>query len=263
MDAAVRAALERGRRAWPELVVDEAMFATVIASSVGGVADAVDELAIEDLYLAQACATAAPAALAAFSASCDAALAGGLRQLGLADDVVEEVLHETRTKLFVAIAGHPKIATYSGHAALKTWTRTVATRVAIDRIRAREDMTSDDHILDKLPDAADTPDLAHLRATYQAELKGAFEEALATLDVRERNVLRLHFIDRLTIDEIGALYAVHKTTAFRWLEAARTALAKRTRSGFQQRVKVLPAELDSIVRLVQSHVDLSLSRVLA
>src|SRR5258707_4830198 len=92
MDAAVRAALERGRRAWPELVVDDAVFAAVIARSVGEVADpvaAIGELAIEDLYLAQACATAAPAALAAFSASCDAALAGALRQLGLADDVVD------------------------------------------------------------------------------------------------------------------------------------------------------------------------------
>jgi RNA polymerase sigma-70 factor (ECF subfamily) len=70
-------------------------------------------------------------------------------------------------------------------------------------------------------------------------------------------------VDGLTVEEIGALYGVHKTTAFRWVEAARTSLSRRTRSAFQQRVKVRPADLESILQLLQSQIDLSLSRVLA
>jgi RNA polymerase sigma-70 factor, ECF subfamily len=130
-------------------------------------------------------------------------------------------------------------------------------------MRTRDESSSDSRVLDQLPDAADGPELAHLRALYAGELKQAFEEAIASLEVRERNVLRHHFIDRLNVEEIGALYGVHKSTAYRWLETARTVLAKRTRAGFNRRVQVRPSELDSIVRLVQSHVDLSLSRLLA
>jgi RNA polymerase sigma-70 factor (ECF subfamily) len=75
--------------------------------------------------------------------------------------------------------------------------------------------------------------------------------------------LRHHYIDTLTIDEIGALYGVHKTTAFRWLEAARTTLAKRTQNAFRARVQLTASEMQSVVRLLESNIELSLRRVLA
>jgi RNA polymerase sigma-70 factor (ECF subfamily) len=140
--------------------------------------------------------------------------------------------------------------------------RTIATRIAIDRLRGKRAEPVETEALERLPDSADSPELAHFRRTYHTEFKAAFEAALASLEVRERNVLRHHFVDGLTTDEIGALYDVHKTTAFRWLDGAREKLSKRTRAEFQQRVTALPQELDSILRLVQSQLDLSLSRVL-
>jgi RNA polymerase sigma-70 factor, ECF subfamily len=264
LDSALRAAVLRGRAAWPDLGVADTDFVEAIAEGVRGAADvvvAIGELELEDLYLARACATGESAALAAFAQACETTITATVRQMGLAADAVDEVVHEIRTKLFVG--DPPKITRYGGRASLRSWVRTVATRAAVDRMRTRDESSSDSRVLDHLPDAADGPELAHLRALYAGELKQAFEEAIASLEVRERNVLRHHFIDRLNVEEIGALYGVHKSTAYRWLEAARTLLAKRTRAGFNRRVQVPPSELDSIVRLVQSHVDLSLSRLLA
>ena len=182
--------------------------------------------------------------------------------MGLAARRRRRAEQEVRTKLFVATR-RPRIATYSGRAALA---QLGPHRRDPDRGRSRAQ-----------PDAGDVgargrssgarlqadPELAHFRAKYHEELKVAFEAALATLDVRQRNLLRHHFVDGLTVEAIGALYGVHKTTAFRWVEAARTALSKRTRAGFQQRVKALPSELESIVRVCRATIDLSLSRVLA
>ena len=258
-------AVARGRAAWPSLAVAPETFVTTLAIAVRGnddLPDAIAELAVEDLWLAQACATGEPAALDAFEAACTPTLSGALRKMGLAPDVIEEVLQQVRAKLFVAADGQPKIATYSGRAPLTSWVRTIATRVALDRLRRDDSAFSDDDALASMPDASDTPELAHFREQYRAEFKLAFEAALATLDVRERNVLRHHFVDGLTTEEIGTLYGVHKTTAFRWLESARVVLSKRTRANFCQRVKVVPSELESILRLVQSQIDLSLSRVL-
>lgn len=258
--ATLAAALARGRAAWPQLAVDADAFARAIERGIGDGA-ALDELAIEDLYLAQACATGAPLALEAFIAMCAPTLAGGLRQMGLAADVVEELGQEVHAKLFAGTP--PRIATYSGRAALRSWVRTVATRAAVDRMRKPDTAALEDEIAERLSDPGRGPDLELFRATYHDEFKQAFEEALATLDVRERNLLRHHFVDELTTEQIGTLYGVHKTTAFRWLEAARTALSKRTRAGFQQRLKLVPADLDSILAMLQSQIDLSLSRVLA
>ena len=254
--------MARGRAAWPALTVDDDRLAAAIVTAVNGTDDAeaaLAALAADDLYLAQACALGAPAALAAFTAMCDGPVKASLAQMGLAPDTVDEVMQLMRAKLF---ASPPRIATYSGRASLRSWVRTVATRIAVDRARSQAPAAEPD-VLERLPDLQADPELAHFRARYHEELKISFEAALATLDVRQHNVLRHHFVDGLTVEAIGALYGVHKTTAFRWLEAARTALTKRTRAGFQQRVKALPSELESILRVLQSHIDLSLSRVLA
>jgi RNA polymerase sigma-70 factor (ECF subfamily) len=262
---AVATAIGRARAAWPALVVDDRDLVHAIARGLADAGDpvgALAQLAVQDLYLAVACAASAPGALAAFAIACDPAIKGSLRAMGLAPDVVDELAHEVNTKLFVSSDGPPRIATYSGRARLASWVRTVATRTAVDRLRKRTDSSDDDDALDAIPDATDGPELQQFRRTYHAEFKAAFEAALASLEVRERNLLRHYFVDNLTLDEIGALYKVHKTTVFRWLEAARTALAKRARAGFQQRVELKSTELESVLRLVQSQIDLSLSRVL-
>jgi len=256
-DEELEAALREGRAAWPRLTVDREAFATVLAA-----AGDPRELALADLYLAQACATGSRAALDAFAERCDPTIAGCLRDFGLAAHAIDELAQEVRTKLFVADGGPPKIATYSGRAALTSWVRTITTRVALDRVRRKAPASNDDDALEQVPDAADSPELAHFRTTYRTEFKEAFEAALASLDVRERNVMRQHFVDRLTLDEIGALYGVHKTTVSRWLDTARGTLAKRTRANFRERIDAAVADVDSIMRLLQSQIDLSLSRVL-
>lgn len=266
IEHALAGGLARARAAWPRLHIADDVMLEAIAHAVRGAGDpaaAIAELALDDLYLAKACASGSAPALAAFAELCDPALVASLRSMGIAPDLVDELIQEVRTKLFVAIDGPPKIATYSGRAALKSWARTVATRTAVDRLRRKDASTDDGAVLEALPDATGGPELAYFRLTYRVEFKEAFEEALGTLDVRARNLLRHHHVDGLTVEEIGALYGVHKTTAFRWVEAARTSLSKRTRSAFQQRVRVLPADLESILQLLQSQIDLSLSRVLA
>jgi len=254
-DEELEAAWQEARAAWPALTVDRAAFAAAVDGH------ALAEVHAADLYLAQACATGASAALAAFATRCDATILATLRDFQLSGHVVDELAQDVRTKLFVADGGPPKIATYSGRAALPSWVKTIVTRAALDRVR-RRDPSGDHAALADLPDAADSPELAHFRDRYRSEFKAAFEAALATLEVRERNILRQCFVDRLTLDEIGALYGVHKTTVSRWLETAREALAKRTRSQFRARIDAAVADLDSIMRLLQSQIDLSLSRVL-
>ena len=118
-------------------------------------------------------------------------------------------------------------------------------------------------LLDALPSSNDTPDQQYFRATYHVEFKSAFDAALATLTEQQRDLLRLRFVEGLALETIGERYEVHKTTAFRWLEEAQTALTKRTHNNFQQRTRATVSEMRSIVRVLESNVELSLRRVLA
>ena len=73
-------------------------------------------------------------------------------------------------------------------------------------------------------------------------------------------MLRYHHVDGLNIDEIAAIYRVHRVTAFRWLEKAKEQLVKVTHEQLRARLKVTPGELDSVLRMIQSQVHLSLIR---
>ncbi len=67
-------------------------------------------------------------------------------------------------------------------------------------------------------------------------------------------------MDGLNIDEIGAIYRVHRVTAYRWLEKARDALVKHTQKLLAAQLKVEKREFDSIMRLIRSQLHLSLVR---
>src|SRR5687767_13295842 len=136
----------RGQTAWPELVVDRDAFAASVARALRDDPNA--ELAAEDLYLAQACATGASAALAAFDMKCGPTSHHSLRAMNRRDDVIADVAQDVRTKLFV---DGGKIGSYSGRASLKSWVRTIATRAAVDRLRKPASETASDEMLAAIP----------------------------------------------------------------------------------------------------------------
>jgi RNA polymerase sigma-70 factor (ECF subfamily) len=83
------------------------------------------------------------------------------------------------------------------------------------------------------------------------------------LSSRERNLLRYHYIDGLTGDEIAGLHGTHRATVVRWLARARETLLTTTREHLLARVAVDPKEFASIARLVQSQLDFSIRTLLA
>ena len=264
LEAAIAEALRAGSAQWPEITVEPRAFAAAMARSFVDGPDscaALAELHVADLYLAQACASGDTPAIEAFERTHGATIASSLRALRLADDVAADVAQDVREKLFVGSPG--KIATYSGRAALASWLRTIATRTAVAALRRRTEHLLDDDELEALPSSHDTPDQQYFRATYHVEFKAAFDAALASLTDQQRSLLRQRFVEGLALEAIGERHGVHKTTAFRWLEEAQTLLTKRTHNAFQQRTRATVSEMRSIVRVLESNVELSLRRVLA
>ncbi len=106
------------------------------------------------------------------------------------------------------------------------------------------------------------PELSLIRTRYQTDFHQALRDAFATLSSDQRNVLRLRFAVGLTIEQAAAVLKVNRATVVRWQAAAEKAMLKETQRLLRQRLRVSPAELDSLIRLVRSEFQLSLSDVL-
>src|SRR5205823_6435332 len=117
----------------------------------------------------------------------------------------------------------------------------------------------EDHLVD-LPAVAADPVLEELKAKYRAELANAFRIALDALSKRDRTLMRYQLVDGLTIDDIGKLHRVHRATAARWLSAIRDGLVEHTRALLAAALGVDSVEAASIVRMVQSQLDVSVIR---
>jgi RNA polymerase sigma-70 factor (ECF subfamily) len=256
--------LTDARAAWPSITLDDAAFVAAVRAVLpaGATVDQALALHAADLWLARACATGDPAALAAFEQNYLAPLTGVLARSGLDADQIDEVKQELRRKLLVSDAEPPRIAEYSGRADLRTWVRTAAIRAGIDLIRKRRDLPVEDEELAVLPAVADDPELAHMKDRYRDELRAAIGEAIAQLPPRDRLLLRYHYVDGFSIDRIGAIYQVHRATAARWVNAARDALADQTHRLLGAQLGVTPSQLRSIARMVESQLDLSIRRLL-
>jgi len=66
----------------------------------------------------------------------------------------------------------------------------------------------------------------------------------------------------MSIDEIGAAFGVHRATAARWLNRARTALVAATHKRLAARLEIPVEQIDSVIRLVSSQLDASVIRYL-
>ena len=63
----------------------------------------------------------------------------------------------------------------------------------------------------------------------------------------------------MNIEQIGALYGVHRATVARWIASAREGIAGTTRRLLAERLGMPALEIESLVRLCQSRLDVGFS----
>ncbi len=259
-----------GRAAWPDIAVDAKDVVAFIARQITeDLAEAaLDGLRPADLYLAAACAKQVPGAINTFDREYMKEVDIALARMRIGPPRLADVKQLVRQRLFVGggTAGTPtspgKITEYGGRGDLRRWVRSVAVRTCLNDLRKgkREILVDDDQLIAQHAVSADDPEVEYMKRTYSEQFKAAFSEALGGLGAREQTLLRYHHVDGLNIDEIGAIYRVHRVTAFRWLEKAKEQLVRTTLETLRGRLKLPAAELDSVLRMIRSQIHLSLIR---
>ena len=265
----IDAALAEAREHCPRIGVSDADLARYAGERLADEEDPV--AALEQRYLAElciacGCARGDVAAIEVFERACLGALGPAIRRIDPTPELLDEVRQQMRVSMLVADGERPpRIAGYRGTGRLTSWIRVAAVREALEILRKARGpgglAANDDPLLD-VAEADDDPELRHIRQLYRSEFRSAFGKALADLESRERNLLRLHLVDGSSIDDIGVIYRVHRATAARWIARAREKLLDRTRARLSAELALSPDQFDSLMGVVRSHLDLSIERLL-
>jgi len=244
--AAWETALGAARTAWPSVKLDPLQLAKFIGERLTGtdVASALAAAPAADLALAGACAAQEPTAHAAFDTVLVEVEAAGAATRA-PKDLVDEVKQILRVQLLVPRDDKPAaIVGYRGKGPLRGWVRITATR---ELIRHQKKLAREQPIersLDEVLGAGADPVLAMLKAEYRSEFATALREAIADLGAEDRMLLRQQIVDGMSIDEVGG------------------ALVGATHRRLASRLAMPVEEIESVIRLVQSQLEASVTRYL-
>lgn len=260
--------LDRARAAWPTVALPSTLFLHALAACLpegGEVADALGKLHTDDLYLACACAHGLTAAIQAFDARFLGQIPTMVGQIDRSPAFIDEVAQTLRERLLVRKGdAEPRIAAYRGQGPLLSWLRAAAVRAALNlrRGKAAKDSQPLETAAERLLTPGQDPELDIIKARYRDEFQAALRDSFTVLSDEQRSVLHMHLIGQLTTTRIGALFKVNHTTVSRWLAAAREAVFDETRRLLSQRLRLRPEEFESLVRVLRSQLDLSLTGLL-
>lgn len=267
LDAWIAGALASARATWPGLERHDETFDDFLAEKVRALPepDAYEALRTGDLYLAHACLACDAAAVEAFVSALFPRLDRQLARVRTPAAIADDVKSALREQLFfgrTSRAQAPLLAGYSGRGDLASWLRSIGLRMAS---RARHDV--DRNVVLESNDGAiltpTEPELELLRRTYAPRLETALVEALGDLPERDRELLRQHYLDALSLEAVAALHGVHRATAARWLADARTSVLRGVEDTLRAEGPLTDSELESLLRSVAREIAPSLTRILA
>jgi RNA polymerase sigma-70 factor (ECF subfamily) len=248
------------RSCWPAIPIDDETFIAHLAERLPEGEDALRALRsvqAADLYLACGCARGLPEAITAFERTQMQRIDGAVERVDARRDFVDEVRQRLRERLLVGAP--PRIASYSGSGSLAGWVRIAATRLALNLLRDMPPVADEE----SPPSSASDPERELMRGQHRHSVEAAFRAAFAQLDDDDRALLRLHYVDGVSLQELGRRQGVDRSTASRRLATVRDRLLTQTHLELQQLIPGLtPTSRDSLMVALRTQLDLSLDSLL-
>jgi RNA polymerase sigma-70 factor (ECF subfamily) len=241
-------------RLWPEILVDSEAF--IAHARDLEVTESRLDANGRDLYLAFACLQGQRAALTVLEREYVLPLSPVIGRVNSAPDFVAEVRQLVLERLLMGT--QPRIARYAATGPLGAWLRVMMLRVALNHTKAsrrREEVLAEAVADVSVPAGSENH-------AYREVVILALVSSIAALQPRERSVLRLHYVEALNIDRIGALYGVHRATVARWLANARAKILEQVEERVRTDLQLTPSEVRSVLGNVRSQLGVSLARLL-
>ena len=195
----------------------------------------INELQINDLFLALACARGNEHAWWEFDQSYRRYIERIAHHLASAETDAEEVIDSVYVELYgtrvVNDVRQSKFATYTGRGTLRGWLRTVVWHAVIDLHRARHDEVSIDDWSESGGEVRDRPGWRAearggesamvdrvMRERYREATVAALDKSFATLDDHEKLLLLYYHVEGLKLREIARLVEEPRSPLRRWFQ---------------------------------------------
>jgi RNA polymerase sigma-70 factor (ECF subfamily) len=249
-----------GRRQHPDVVLDPARVTEHLRRLFAD--ELPPQLHRADLYLACGCAEGVHTALRRFEGCYERLVASEAAKVDSAPQFVADATAAVWARLLAPRPGAlPRIAEYAGLGALSGWVRVATVRAALNLARADKRPVHDADAVPNLGDAEGV-ELRYLKSRYRQACNEAIRAAFAGLSAEERNMLRLHHLDGLTVDELAPLYGVHRSTVARRIARVRESILSETKRRLELELGADPGGLDSLIRMLRSGMEVTLDRLL-
>jgi RNA polymerase sigma-70 factor (ECF subfamily) len=143
---------------------------------------------------------------------------------------------------------------------LRAWLRVIGLREASHLSERREVASDDDLVFDRA--VGIDHELLRAKEGYRKMFREAFQVAVGSLSFHDRLLLRQHFCDELSLDELARLHRMHRATAARQLAKIRDKLLEKTRAHFATELAIESDDFAQLMALIASQLDASLGRML-
>jgi RNA polymerase sigma-70 factor (ECF subfamily) len=247
-------AMDRALGSWPGIAASLTDFARHARALSAGSPDLTSRG--HELYLAFACSRGDQVAIRVLEREYIARAVRAMARVNAAREFLDDASQAFREHLLVG--PQARIRQFAASGPLGAWLRVAALRTALQlqkrRRNANELLTV--RMMD-LP-AVDVTESERYREAVQAAVDAAF----STLSVRERNVLRLSYVEDSSIDQIAALYGTHRATAARWISGARGRILDHVADALRLELQLSVSEIRSLLSLARSRLGISVGRLL-
>jgi RNA polymerase sigma-70 factor, ECF subfamily len=271
LEALLVRAWETSRAQWPTVELPAETFVRHVAERLpeagpdSPIEPLLAQLSLAELYLACACLRGLPAAIALFERNYLAKLPGLIKGPKQPEAMIDDVCQLARVKLLVPTPESvPKIAEYTGRGALLSWVRVTTVRIAI-KLQAGQKPAPDqdsDKIFEQLQTPGVDAELDLIKRRYHTDFRQAVREAFSELSADDRHLLRLYFVDQLSMYELASLFRVNQSTVSRWLKSARQEVYEETRRRLQARLGLSTGDFKSFLAVLDSQLELNISQLL-
>jgi RNA polymerase sigma-70 factor, ECF subfamily len=227
LESATAEAFRAGQAAWPGVAISIEAFTAHVRGSGAGPGELAQHGA--DIYLACGCALGDRLALQLFDQRVLPRVVQHVARLRVKSEDLDEIRQILRMRLFA----HPRrIVGYAGRGSLVRWVR------------------------------RDEPELSLIRERLREPFQRALQESFADLAPRSRDILRMHYIEGMSFEEIGSVYDVHRATVARWLVGIRSAVVRGMSRRLWAGAEPSSSDLRSLIRALWNELDISLGQFL-
>lgn len=253
---------ERGRQAWPALALEPKIFVEHLARHAKAASDPMvflQSVHAEDLWLACAMLQGFRVALEAFEQKLISQIGLYLVRVSVDRELIAEVKQRVRQLVMFGENAAPKIAEYSGNGALGGWLRITSVRTALNLLRSNSVKPSID---EAPPMVVLDPELAYVNAQTQHVFREAFSKAIEQLEPNERSLLRFHYVDGLTMDQLSRMFQTPRSTIARRVNDVRKLILESTERLLANQHRLSPSEVASLIQRSRSQLHLTLGKFL-